>query len=73
MEYQLNQLFVSQIQTVALVSDFSEPLNDYNNSFIISLLEFGQISNLHLMNTKEKIIVELLLQIGPFDNGVGRK
>jgi hypothetical protein len=25
------------------------------------------------MNTKEKIIVELLLQIGPFDNGVGRK
>jgi hypothetical protein len=35
------------------------------------LLEFGQISNLHLMDAREEIIVELLFQIGPLDNGIG--
>jgi hypothetical protein len=70
LECQLSQLSVSHIQTVALVSDLYEPLNESRNSFIILLLEFGQISNLHLMNTREEVIVELLLQIVPFDNGV---
>jgi hypothetical protein len=61
LECQLSQLLVSQVQTVALVSDFSESLNESSNSFIIPLLESGQISNLHLMNVREEISVELLL------------
>jgi hypothetical protein len=64
-------LFISQVQTIALVSGLPESLNKSSNCFIVSLLEFGQISNLHLMDAREEIIVELLFQIGPLDNGIG--
>jgi hypothetical protein len=70
MESKLSQLFVSQIQTIALVLDFSESLNECSKCFIIPLLESGQICNLHLMDAKEKIVVELLFQIGPLDDRV---
>jgi hypothetical protein len=63
-------LLVSQVHTIALVSDFPESLNESNNCFTIPLLEPSQISNLHLMNAKEEIIVELLFQIEPLDDGV---
>jgi hypothetical protein len=70
LQSKLSQLFVSQIQTIALVLDFSESLNECSNCFIIPLLESGQISNLHLMDAREKVVVELLFQIGPLDDRV---
>jgi hypothetical protein len=70
LESQLSQLFVSQIQTIALVSNLSESLNESRNCFIISLLESGQISNLYLMDAREEVIMELLFQIGPLDDRV---
>jgi hypothetical protein len=32
---------------------------------MISLLEPGQISDLHLMDAREEVVMELLFQIGP--------
>jgi hypothetical protein len=53
-------LFVSQIQTIALVPDFSESLNEFSNCFIVPLLEFGQISNFHLVDAKsDHLMIEL--------------
>jgi hypothetical protein len=70
LESQPNQLFVSQVQTIALVSDLSKSLNESSNCFIIPLLELGQISNLHLMDAREEIIMELLFKIEPLDEAV---
>jgi hypothetical protein len=66
-------LLVSQIQTIAPISDFSESLNESSYCFIIFLLESGQISNLHLIDAREEVIVELLFQNGPLDDGIGRQ
>jgi hypothetical protein len=63
-------LFVSQVQTITLVSNLPESLNESSNCFIVPLLESGQISNFHLVNAREEIIMELLFQIGPLDNGI---
>jgi hypothetical protein len=63
-------LLVSQVQTVTLISDFSEPLNESSYCFIVSLLELGQISDLHLIDAREEVIVKLLFQIRPLDNGI---
>jgi hypothetical protein len=60
LESLLSQLFVSQIQTVALVSNFSESLNESSYCFIVPLLEPGQISDLHLIDAREDVIMELL-------------
>jgi hypothetical protein len=70
LESQLNQLFVSQIQTIALVSNLFESLNESNNCFIVPLLESSQISNLHLMDAREEVIMEPSFQIGPLDDKV---
>ena len=66
----LSQLFVSQVQTVALVSDLSESLNESNYCFIVPLLEPSQISDLHLMDAREEVVMELLFQIRPLDDRV---
>jgi hypothetical protein len=63
-------LFVTPVQTVALVPDLSESLNESSYHFIVPLLEPGQISNLHLVNDKEEVVMELLFQIGPLDDRV---
>jgi hypothetical protein len=42
LESQFSQLFVSQVQAMALVSDLSESLNESNYYFIVPLLEPGQ-------------------------------
>jgi hypothetical protein len=65
-------LFVSRIRTEALVSDFSESLND-SYCFIVSLLEPGQISDLHLIDAREEVIMELLFQIRPLDAGISQQ
>jgi hypothetical protein len=70
LESQLGQLFIPQVQAIALVPDFSESLNESSNCFIVPLLEPGQMSNLHLMNAREEIVMELLFQIGPLNNGI---
>jgi hypothetical protein len=62
-------LFVSQVQTVTLVSDLSESLNESSYHFIIPLLEPGQISDLHLIDARE-VVMELLFQIGPLDDRI---
>jgi hypothetical protein len=61
---------LSQIQTIPLVFDLSESLNESNNCFIVPLLESSQISNLHFMNAREEVIMELLFQIRPLDDRV---
>jgi hypothetical protein len=63
-------LFVSQVQTVTLVSDLSESLNESSYHFIIPLLEPGQISDLHLIDAREEVVMELLFQIGPLDDRI---
>jgi hypothetical protein len=55
-------LFVSQIQAISLVSNLSEYLNESNNYFIVPLLEPGQISDFHLMDAREEVVMELLFQ-----------
>jgi hypothetical protein len=70
LESQLSQLFISQIQTITLIYDFSESLNESNNYFIVPLLEPNQISNLHLSKANEEIVMELLFQIRPLNNGI---
>jgi hypothetical protein len=67
-----HQLLISQIQAIALVSYLPEPLNESYNCFIVPLFESGQISNLHLMNAREEIIMDLLLQIRSLDDRVSR-
>jgi hypothetical protein len=61
-------LFVSQVQAIALVSDFSKSLNESSYCFIVPLLEPSQISDLHLMDAREEVVMELLFQIGPLDD-----
>jgi hypothetical protein len=63
-------LLVTQIQAIALIFDLSESLNESNYCFIVPLLEPGWISNLHLKDAREEIIMELLFQIEPLDNRV---
>jgi hypothetical protein len=63
-------LFVSQVQTVTLISDLSESLNEYSYCFIIPLLEPGQINDLHLIDARKEVVMELLFQIRPLDYGV---
>jgi hypothetical protein len=70
LESQLSQLFISQIQTITLIYDFSESLNESNNYFIVPLLEPNQISNLLLSKANEEIVMELLFQIRPLNNGI---
>jgi hypothetical protein len=70
LESQHSQLFVSKIQTISLVPDFSESLNESSNCFIVPLLEPGQVSNLHLMDAREKIVMELLFQIRPLNDEI---
>jgi hypothetical protein len=41
--------------------------------FIVPLFESGQISNIHLIDAREEIIMELLFQIGPLDDGISRQ
>jgi hypothetical protein len=55
-------LFVSQIQAISLVSNLSEYLNESNNYFIVPLLEPGQISDFHLMDAREEVVMEILFQ-----------
>jgi hypothetical protein len=64
--------FIRQ-QTVALISDLSESLNESNYCFIVPLLESGQISDLHFIDVREEVIVELLFQIRPLDDGISRQ
>jgi hypothetical protein len=66
-------LLVSQVQTIALISNLSESLNKFNYCFIVPLLEPGQISDLYLIDAREEVIVELLFQIRPLDDGVSRE
>jgi hypothetical protein len=66
-------LLISQVQTIALISDLSECLNESNYCFIVALLEPGQISDLHLVVAREEVIMELLFQITPLDDGVSRQ
>jgi hypothetical protein len=63
-------LLVSQVQAITLAYDLSKSLNESSYYFIIPLFEPGQISDLHLMDAKEEVIVELLFQIRPLDYGV---
>jgi hypothetical protein len=65
-------LLVSQVQAVTLISDFSEPLNESSYCFIALLFEPGQISDLHLIDAKEEVIMELGFQIRPLDDGISR-
>jgi hypothetical protein len=63
-------LLVSQVQTIAFISNFSASLNKSSYCFIVPLLEPGQISDLHLVDAREEVIMELLFQIGPLDDGI---
>jgi hypothetical protein len=63
-------LLVSQVKTIAFISDLSESLNESNYCFIVPLLEPGQISDLHLVDAREEVIMELLFQIRPLDDGI---
>jgi hypothetical protein len=45
-------------------------MNETSYCFIVPLLEPSQISDLHLIDAREKVIMELLLQIGPLDDGI---
>jgi hypothetical protein len=66
-------LLVSQGQTIAFISDFSKLLNESSYYFIVTLLEPGQIGDLHLVDAREEVIMELLFQIGPLDDGFSRQ
>jgi hypothetical protein len=66
-------LLVSQVQTIAFISNLSEYLNKFSYSFIVPLLEPGQISDLYLIDAREEVIVELLFQIRPLDDGASRE
>jgi hypothetical protein len=63
-------LLVSQVQTITLISDLSESLNESSYGFIVPLFESGQISDLHLIDAREEVIMEPLFQIRPLDDGV---
>jgi hypothetical protein len=63
-------LLVSQVQNVTLVSDLSKSLNESGYCFIVPLVEPGQISNFHLMDAREEVVMELLFQIRPLDDRV---
>jgi hypothetical protein len=66
-------LFVSQVQTIALISDLSESLNESSYSFIVPFLEPGQISDIRLVDAREEVIMKLLFQIRPLDDRVSRQ
>jgi hypothetical protein len=66
-------LLVSQIQAISLISDLSESLNESSYYFVIPLFEFGHINDLHLVDVREEVIMELLFQIEPLDDGVSRQ
>jgi hypothetical protein len=40
---------------------------------MVPLLEPSQIDDLHLVDAREKVIVELLFQIRPFDDGISQQ
>jgi hypothetical protein len=48
-------------------------LNESSYCFIIPLLEPSQISDLHLIGAKEEVIMELLFQTEPLDDGISRQ
>jgi hypothetical protein len=45
-------------------------LNESSYCFIVPLLEPVHIRDLHLVDAREEVIMELLFQIGPLDYGV---
>jgi hypothetical protein len=57
-------LLVSQVQTVIFISDFSKSLNEFSYCFIVPLIELGQISDHHLVDAREEVVMEPLFQIG---------
>ena len=65
------KLLIRQNQTEAPVLDISESLNKSSDRFIIPLPQVGQIGQLHLMYATVEELVELLLQIGLEQYGVG--
>jgi hypothetical protein len=67
LESHLSELFISQVQTVTLVSDLYESLKESSYRFIVPLLEPSQISDFHLMDAREEVVMELLFPIRPLD------
>ena len=70
-EGQFCQLAIGEGQAKAPAPDVSEPLNVIGDRFIIPLFDRRQVRDLHLMYSCEEVLVELLLQIGPCNDGFG--
>ena len=64
---------ITERQAEASAPDVPEPLNIIGDRFIISLLDRRQFGDLHLMYTCEEVLMKLLLQIGPCNDGFASK
>ena len=51
--------------------DVSEPLDVVRDRLVDPLSDLCQVCELHLMYSCEEVLVELLLQISPCNDGVG--
>ena len=69
-ESQLCQLAISEGQAKAPARDVSETLDVIRDRFVVPLFDLCQVCELHLMYSRKKVLVELLLQIGPCEYGV---
>ena len=71
LEGQLCQLAIGEGQAKAPAPDVSEPLDVVRDMLVVPLFDLCQVCDLHLMYPYEEVLVELLLQIGPCEYGVG--
>ena len=67
---QLCQLAIGKGQAKAHAPDVSEPLDVIRDGLVVPLFDLCQVDELHLMYSCEEVLVELLLQIGPCNDGV---
>jgi hypothetical protein len=67
---QFSYLAIIERQSEASAPDVSESLNVVGDRFVIPLLDRRQVGDLHLMYSCEEVLVELLLRIGPCNDGI---